>query len=60
MGKRLISGHTFGGILEKDHLCATGSSVGKDLQGVMSYKDIGEHTQVSEQAAQMLLRYFMY
>lgn len=48
MGKHLIFEHTFGGILEKGHLYAIGSSVGKDLQGVMNCKDIDEPTQVSE------------
>ncbi|XP_077159695.1 transcription factor Sp4 isoform X2 [Paroedura picta] len=46
MVKHLISGHTFAGILENDHLFAIGSSVGKDLQGVMSCRDIDEPTQV--------------
>lgn len=48
MEKHLTSEHIFAGILEKDRLFAIGSSVEKDLQGVMSYRDIDELTQVSE------------
>lgn len=48
MGKLHISERIFGGILEKGHLYAIGSSVGKDLQGVMNCKDIDEPTQVSD------------
>lgn len=46
MGKPLISGHTFVGILEKDRLYAIGCFVEKDLRGVMSFRDIEEPTQV--------------
>lgn len=59
MGKHLISGHTFAGILEKGHLYVTGCSVGKDLHGVMNCKDIGEPTQVSRKVLKQNVFYFI-
>lgn len=57
MGKHLISGHTFVGILEKDHLYATGCFVAKDLHGVMSCKDTEEPIQVKKDlSAQNVLK----
>lgn len=47
MAKHLTCEHIFAGILEKDHLCATGCFVAKDSQGVMSFRDIEEPIQVS-------------
>ncbi|XP_073094816.1 transcription factor Sp4 isoform X6 [Manis javanica] len=45
MAKHLTCEHIFAGILEKDHLCATGCFVAKDSQGVMSFRDIEEPIQ---------------
>lgn len=47
MAKHLTYEHIFAGILEKDLLYATGCFVAKDLQGVMSFRDIEELIQVS-------------
>lgn len=47
MAKHLTYEHIFAGILEKDLLYATGCFVAKDLQGVMSFRDIEEPIQVS-------------
>lgn len=46
MARHLIFEHICAGILVKDHLYATGCFVAKDLQGVMSYRDTEEPTQV--------------
>lgn len=46
MARHLIFGHICAGTPVKDHLCATGSFVASDSQGVMSYKGIEEPTQV--------------
>lgn len=46
MAKHLTYEHIFAGILEKDLLYATGCFVAKDLQGVMSFRDIEELIQV--------------
>lgn len=48
MARPLISEHTCAGIPVKDPLYATGFFVASDLQGVMSYKDTEEPTQVGQ------------
>lgn len=48
MARHLILEHICAGILVKGRLYATGFFVASDLQGVMSYKDIEEPTQVGQ------------